>query len=96
PVEHKALIPRDRSDLKGSYKKFNYIPKEEIQAAIIRLSKHCYGLHEDELAYAVCDVFGYRSIPKGADSIIDSAKNELIEQKILELSSGFLRINHGL
>ncbi len=74
PHSQNAIFPRSRENLKGSLGRFERIAPEEVKAAVYLVVKHSHGIQEGEIVEQVSRLFGYATIPFGAEVV---TKHEL-------------------
>jgi hypothetical protein len=81
-----AVLVRDRSGIESStLRKPEYLPPDEIKAAISSLVAENFGAELEQLVQAVARMFGFGATSGQLREVVESALNELLEAGKLRL-----------
>jgi very-short-patch-repair endonuclease len=83
---------RTRALLPPSSRKLDLIPPEEIRLASILITESACGITKQELAGAVCELFGFARTTEGMVQVVDVVISELITRGSLVQQGEFLSV----
>jgi hypothetical protein len=87
----KAIRVRDRSSVtSNTLKKPEYLPPEEVEAAIVLAVREYMGATRSELPQSVLRILGFKSTSNGLRTVIDRAIDRLLRSQRLAEQGGML------
>ena len=81
---------RDRSKLASNLKNLNYVPKEEIQKALLMVITEAFSIKKEEAISESLNLMGYKKATEKSSNIIHTELLELIKNNIIKEEENLL------
>ena len=90
---HQEVVVRDRTDVSSlTLRRPDFLPPQEIEAAILAIVQKNLGATIDELVLHVSRQLGYRSTSAQLRATIEGEVDGLLEEQVLESNNGFVKM----
>lgn len=90
-LPHQEVVVRDRTEVSSlTLRRPDYLPPQEIEAAILAIVQKNLGATTDELVLHVSRQLGYRSTSAQLRAIVEDEIDGLLKEQVLESSNGFV------
>ncbi len=86
----RRVVPRNRAQLPSSSKRLELIATIELDAAILRIVEHAFGIEQEELVTLALRMLGFARIQEEMKEVVIARINQLLESARLLLQSNKL------